>query len=105
MSLFLQNVYFLCDVSDGLTKNLFFFFSFLPGQEAGNVDVVLESGYGDYCEDPSEIASEVGYWLQDQDLLKSMSLAATTAGHPYAADEIVSDIGSQTVAWMNLNEK
>jgi len=34
-----------------------------------------------------------------------MSLAATTAGHPYAADEIVSDIGSQTVAWMSLNEK
>ena len=77
----------------------------MPGQEAGNVDVVLESGYGDYCEDPPEIATEVGYWLQDEDLMKSMSRAATLSGHPYAADEIVSDIGSQTVAWMNLNEK
>jgi hypothetical protein len=27
------------------------------------------------------------------------------AGNPYAADEIVRDIGQQTIAWMNLNEK
>ena len=81
------------------------FYSFLPGQEAGNVDVVLESGYGDYCEEPSEIGQEIGFWLQDPDLLKSMSLAAQKEGHPYAADEIVHDIGTQTVAWMSLNEK
>jgi len=34
-----------------------------------------------------------------------MSQAAMAAGNPYAADEIVEDIGRQTVAWMNLNEK
>jgi 1,2-diacylglycerol 3-beta-galactosyltransferase len=79
--------------------------SFLPGQEAGNVDVVLESGFGDYCEDPPEIATEVGYWLQDENLMKAMSVLATEAGNPYAADEIVRDIGSETVAWMTLNEK
>jgi 1,2-diacylglycerol 3-beta-galactosyltransferase len=83
----------------------FVFISFLPGQEAGNVDVVLESGFGNYCEDPPEIATEVGEWLQDSSLMNSMSLAATKAGNPYAADEIVTDIGSQTVAWMKLNEK
>lgn len=66
---------------------------------------MLESGFGDYCEDPPEIATEVGFWLQDEELMKSMSVAATKAGHPYAADEIVSDIGSQTVAWMKVNEK
>lgn len=69
------------------------------------MDVVLESGFGDYCEDPSDIAQEVGCWLQDSDLLNTMSLAATEAGQPYAADEIVHDIGSETVAWMQLNEK
>ena len=69
------------------------------------MDVVLESGYGDYCEDPSEIAQEIGFWLQDSELLKTMSLAAQKSGHPYAADEIVHDIGTQTVAWMTLNEK
>jgi 1,2-diacylglycerol 3-beta-galactosyltransferase len=81
------------------------YFSFLPGQEAGNVDVVLESEFGDYCEDPDEIAKEVSYWLQHEDVVNSMSAAAQKAGNPYAADEIVDDIGSHTVAWMALNEK
>jgi hypothetical protein len=79
--------------------------SFLPGQEAGNVDVVLESGFGDYCEDPVEIAYEVGYWLQDQELLETMSHAAFAAGHPHAADEIVRDIGSETCKWMACNRR
>jgi 1,2-diacylglycerol 3-beta-galactosyltransferase len=79
--------------------------SFLPGQEAGNVDVVLESGFGEYQKRPSEIASVVGSWLEDPDLLNSLSRAAMKAGNPYAADEIVADIGQQAIAWMNLNEK
>ena len=78
--------------------------SFLPGQEAGNVDVVVESGFGEYNDQPSDIADIVTSWLQDSGLLSSMSKAAMTAGNPYAADEIVQDIGQQTVAWMNLNE-
>ena len=78
--------------------------SFLPGQEAGNVDVVLECGYGDYSEDPVQIAKEVDLWLQDETLMVNLSRAAQRAGNPYAADEIVADIGSQTVAWMKLNE-
>lgn len=79
--------------------------SFLPGQEAGNVDVVLESGFGEYKKRPSEIADVVTSWLQDSELMSSMSKAALAAGNPYAADEIVRDIGQQTIAWMNLNEK
>jgi len=79
--------------------------SFLPGQEAGNVDVVLESKFGEYNKRPSKIAEIVGSWLQDKELLQTMSRAAVKAGNPYAADEIVADIGRQTVAWMNLNEK
>jgi 1,2-diacylglycerol 3-beta-galactosyltransferase len=77
----------------------------LPGQEAGNVDVVLESGYGDYNEDPASIAHEVGCWLQDSELMNSMSRLAQKAGNPYAADEIVQDIGTQTITWMELNSK
>ena len=78
--------------------------SFLPGQESGNVDVVLESGYGDYCEEPSEIGKIVGVWLQESELLTTMSANARQAGNPLAADEIVKDIGSQAVAWLQLNE-
>jgi len=79
--------------------------SFLPGQEAGNVDVVLESRFGEYHNRPSMIGETVTSWLQDQPLLQTMSQAAMVAGNPYAADEIVEDIGRQTVAWMNLNEQ
>ena len=80
-------------------------FSFLPGQEAGNVDVVLESRFGEYNKNPAKIGEIVTSWLQDKSFLQSMSQAAMVAGNPYAADEIVEDIGRQTVAWMNLNEK
>lgn len=79
--------------------------SFLPGQEAGNVDVVLEGRFGEYQDRPSMIAESVTSWLKDKPLLQTMSQAAMVSGNPYAADEIVEDIGRQTVAWMNLNEK
>jgi hypothetical protein len=32
-----------------------------------------------------------------------MSTNARQAGNPLAADEIVKDIGSQTLAWLQLN--
>lgn len=31
--------------------------SHLPGQEAGNVDIVLNGGFGDFCEDPGKLAA------------------------------------------------
>mmetsp|Transcript_19254 Transcript_19254/g.47609 ORF Transcript_19254/g.47609 Transcript_19254/m.47609 type:complete len:953 (+) Transcript_19254:196-3054(+) len=79
--------------------------SFLPGQEAGNVDVVLEAGFGDYCDDPLEISARVCTWLKDDAILDKMSRAAHKAGHPHAADDIVADIGSETVTWMKMNER
>lgn len=77
--------------------------SFLPGQEAGNVDFVLEKGFGDYCDEPVEIGKEVACWLQDPKLLVEMSHKAQASGHPQAAAEIVKDIGSITHAWIALN--
>jgi len=79
--------------------------SFLPGQEAGNVDVVLESEFGIYENKPSKIGEIVTSWLLDSSLLEKMSKAAMVAGNPYAADEIVEDIGRQSVAWMKLNNQ
>jgi len=78
--------------------------SFLPGQEAGNVDFVLEKGFGDYYEDPVEISEGVASWLQDDNLLNAMSLKAQEAGVPHAAADIVLDIGSRAHDWMMLNE-
>jgi hypothetical protein len=67
--------------------------------------VVLEAGFGDYCGDPPEIASRVAKWLQDEPVLFQMSRAARKAGHPHAADDIVKDIGFETVTWMEMNER
>jgi 1,2-diacylglycerol 3-beta-galactosyltransferase len=77
--------------------------SFLPGQEAGNVDYVVDFGFGDYCEDPVAIAEEVAGWLKDPTLLEVMSHRAQAAGRPNAASEIVLDIGSETHVWKALN--
>jgi 1,2-diacylglycerol 3-beta-galactosyltransferase len=77
--------------------------SFLPGQEAGNVDFVLENGFGDYCDDPVEIAEEVSGWLQNPQTLVQLSEKAQAVGRPDAAEEIVRDIGSITHTWMALN--
>jgi 1,2-diacylglycerol 3-beta-galactosyltransferase len=78
--------------------------SFLPGQEAGNVDYVLDFGFGDYSEDPVSIAEEVTTWLRDVSLLEVMSHRAQAAGRPDAASEIVLDIGSETHVWKALND-
>ena len=77
--------------------------SFLPGQEAGNVDYVLDYGFGDYSEDPVSIAEEVTTWLQDPSLLEVMSHRAQATGRPEAASDIVLNIGSETHAWKVLN--
>jgi len=70
--------------------------SFLPGQEAGNVNVVLDGGFGDHCEDPDGIADEVSCWLQDDQLIREMSQQAKEVGHPHAASDIVLEIGQAT---------
>jgi len=73
--------------------------SYLPGQEAGNVDVVLDGGFGDYCEDPILIAKELSCWLQDAELIDVMSVAAKRVGHPHAAEHIVSEIAETSLRW------
>lgn len=75
--------------------------SHLPGQEAGNVDIVLNGGFGDFCEDPERIGLEVACWLQDSELLEVMSRNAMKVGHPHAAEEIALDIGETTHQWMD----
>ena len=79
--------------------------SHLPGQEAGNVDIVLDGGFGDYCEDPETIALEIACWLQDSQLIDVMSKKAQAVGHPHAAEEIAEDIGETTHEWMERNNK
>jgi UDP-N-acetylglucosamine:LPS N-acetylglucosamine transferase len=80
--------------------------SYLPGQEEGNVDHVIDGNFGDYCDDsdPSTVAEEIADWLLDEDKLKKMSVAAKNTGAPHAARDIVRQIGDSTLKWRELNE-
>jgi 1,2-diacylglycerol 3-beta-galactosyltransferase len=78
--------------------------SFLPGQEAGNVDIVLDNGFGDFCKDPRKIASELASWLRDPSLMEEMSKNSAIVGHPHAAASIVQDIGKITHEWKERNK-
>jgi UDP-N-acetylglucosamine:LPS N-acetylglucosamine transferase len=80
--------------------------SFLPGQEEGNVDYVVEGGFGAYCQDtdPQGVAEEVALWLNDDEKLAQMSQQAKKCGAPHAARDIVKQIGDSTLKWRELNE-
>lgn len=82
--------------------------NFLPGQEEGNVDFVVDGAFGSYVSDstPSLAAEEVAFWLQNEEKLKDLSNNAKKHGKPNAAADIVKLIGDTTVEWMNRhNEK
>ncbi len=80
--------------------------SYLPGQEEGNVDYVVDGGFGAYCQDtdPQSVGEEIAQWLKDENKLKRMSVAAKAKGAPYAARDIVQMIGESTLKWKEHNE-
>ena len=80
--------------------------SFLPGQEEGNVDYVIDGKFGAYFDDsdPQAIGEEIADWLTDPAKLTEMSLAAKRMGAPHAARDIVQRIGDSTLKWRELNE-
>jgi 1,2-diacylglycerol 3-beta-galactosyltransferase len=80
--------------------------SYLPGQEEGNVDYVVEGGFGAFCEDtdPRAVGEEIAQWLHQEPKLKAMSIAAKAKGAPHAARDIVQMIGDSTLKWREHNE-
>jgi hypothetical protein len=80
--------------------------SFLPGQEEGNVDYVVDGKFGAFCSDvdPTGIADEVASWLLDEEKLTELSHAAKAKGAPYAARDIVKAIGDSTLKWRDIND-
>ena len=81
--------------------------SYLPGQEEGNVDFVVDNKFGAFCSDrdPNGIAEELCMWLTDDDKLASLSQAAKKVGAPYAARDIAKEIGDRALKWREINEK
>lgn len=80
--------------------------SFLPGQEEGNVDYVIDGGFGAFCSDsdPVGVAEVVVSWLTDDKKMEQLSKAAKTKGAPYAARDIAKAIGESTLKWREINE-
>eukprot|EP00584_Thalassiosira_punctigera_P008023 CAMPEP_0172542432 /NCGR_PEP_ID=MMETSP1067-20121228/13042_1 /TAXON_ID=265564 ORGANISM="Thalassiosira punctigera, Strain Tpunct2005C2" /NCGR_SAMPLE_ID=MMETSP1067 /ASSEMBLY_ACC=CAM_ASM_000444 /LENGTH=547 /DNA_ID=CAMNT_0013328673 /DNA_START=118 /DNA_END=1761 /DNA_ORIENTATION=- len=78
--------------------------SYLPGQEAGNVDIVSNGGFGGFLVDPGAIGQEIATWLKYPRLLDKMSQNARKVGHPHAAEEIALDIGKMSLERMDRNE-
>ena len=81
--------------------------SFLPGQEEGNVDVVIQNKFGGFVADtnPFAVAHEACGWLKNKHLMDEMSSHAMSAGVPSAAEDIVKCIGKSVCRWKELNEE
>ena len=79
--------------------------SFLPGQEEGNVDFVVDGGFGAFSHhsDPIAMAEEVCMWLTNDEKRSELSRAAGKMGAPNAARDIAKAIGESTWKWIELN--
>ena len=66
--------------------------SHLPGQEAGNVPFVVQSGFGEFSTKPKMIARKVSAWLQDDELLRAKTSAALQVAAPEATQLIATDL-------------
>lgn len=66
--------------------------SYLPGQEAGNVPFVVNSGFGEYSGKPKVIAKTVRSWIQDPEKLQRLQSAARAAATPQATQKIAVDL-------------
>jgi 1,2-diacylglycerol 3-beta-galactosyltransferase len=63
---------------------------YVPGQEAGNVEWVVQSGAGAYAPMPEQAAALAATWLSsDPELLRSMAARARALARPHAAEEIM----------------
>jgi predicted glycosyltransferase len=68
---------------------------FIPGQEEGNVEYVIDRGVGTWAEKPQLIASTLARWLQPENkTLIQMAQKAQKLGRPQAALDIAAEIYS-----------
>jgi len=68
---------------------------FVPGQEEGNVEYVINKGVGTWAEKPQRIAATLAQWLQpENEILPQMAQKAQRLGRPQAALDIAAEIFS-----------
>ncbi len=66
---------------------------FIPGQEEGNVEYVINKGVGTWADKPQRIAATLAQWLQpENETLTHMARKAQRLGRPQAALDIAAEI-------------
>jgi len=66
---------------------------FVPGQEEGNVEYVINKGVGTWAEKPQLIAATLAQWFQpENETLTQMTQKAQRLGRPQAALDIAAEI-------------
>ena len=66
---------------------------FIPGQEEGNVEYVINKGVGTWAEKPQLIAATLAQWFQpENETLTQMAQKAQRLGRPQAALDIAAEI-------------
>jgi len=77
---------------------------FVPGQEEGNVEYVINKGVGTWAEKPQRIADTLAQWLQpENEILTHMAQKAQRLGRPQAALDIAAEIFSLAQASSSSN--
>jgi UDP-N-acetylglucosamine:LPS N-acetylglucosamine transferase len=79
--------------------------SYLPGQEEGNVDYVVDGKFGGFVDDrdPTAVGEEISDWLLSPKKLQQLGKNAGEKGAPHAARDIVQQIGDSTLKWREIN--
>jgi 1,2-diacylglycerol 3-beta-galactosyltransferase len=62
--------------------------SFLPGQEAGNAELVVSAGAGRYAPTPERLVRDIDELRHDPGALEAMSAAAVRLSRPRAAESV-----------------
>jgi 1,2-diacylglycerol 3-beta-galactosyltransferase len=66
---------------------------FVPGQEEGNVEYVINKGVGSWTESPQLIAATLARWFQpENETLTNMAQKAKSLGRPQAALDIAAEV-------------
>jgi 1,2-diacylglycerol 3-beta-galactosyltransferase len=73
-------------IAEALVRGLpMILFDFVPGQEEGNPQYVIQAGAGAYCPRPAQVVNTLRAWLADPRRLEDMGVKARAISRPNAA--------------------
>ena len=78
--------------------------SYLPGQEKGNVNFVVDGGFGEYVPRNGRMAERVSSWLLTEGKLQELSRRSIAKGRPEAAKDIAEVILESAFRLRELND-